>query len=318
MAGGVAALLKKVAGGQKIGLAGQVLGGVANTIGAAKQIKVAKNQIREGRNFNSQQQRQFGSLYDDLIAKAQGQETYKADTSAYSKVVSEAERQKREASTSINPADAMMREDARQSTSNFIGAASRGARSATDLLSIAGAAYGNEKGAIRDINRQNAQESFARREQSSNNLLNSLSELAGATARERGLEFQSNWTKGQGLIDLTRDKGLGGLEMAYQGQQEDFARRAALVDAQSSMWNGIGDVFRGVGQGYMNYQLANNQMDILRSRASATGQNSDMSWIEQFNKTQQQLQQNPLPNDWKNSRPVYRGVGVNIGVGKPK
>ena len=42
------------------------------------------------------------------------------------------------------PADAMMREDARQSTANLIGAASRGARSGVDLMNIAGQAASQE------------------------------------------------------------------------------------------------------------------------------------------------------------------------------
>jgi hypothetical protein len=172
----------------------------------------------------------------------------------------------------------MMREDARLSTSNMIGAASRGARSATDLLSIAGNAYGNERASIRGINTQNAQDSFNRGQQSSNNLLNSLGDLANATARERGLEFESLFNKEQGILGLARDKGLGGMDLAYRGQQEDFARRAALVDSQASLFNGVGDVFRSVGQGYSNYQLANKQMEMLRT-STASAPSGNFGWL---------------------------------------
>jgi len=276
---GIGELLK--AGQGIAGMAGSAVGGVFSAIAAKKQINVAKNQLREGRAFNSSQQREYGRLYDDLLSKAQNQSTYKADTSAYQKVVSEAERQKREAATSINPADAMMREDARLSTANMIGAASRGARSATDLLSIAGSAYGNERASMRGINTQNAQDAFSRGQQSSNNLLNSLGDLANATARERGLEFESLFNKEQGILGLTRDKGLGGMDLAYRGQQEDFARRAALVDSQASLFNGVGDVFRSVGQGFTNYQLANKQMGMLRTSA-ASAPSADFGWLNQY------------------------------------
>jgi hypothetical protein len=245
------------------GMTGNLIGGVASAIAASKQIKEAKKQAIEGRFFNAAQEKAYGNLYSDLISKAEGMKTYKGDTSAYQKVVSEAERQKAEGY--INPADAMLREDARLGTANYIGAASRGARSAADLMSIAGNAQANENAAIRGINTQNAQDSFSQKQRSSDALLTSLNALANATARERGLEFESLWNKDQGLLSLNKEKGLGGLDMAYRNKQEDFQRRAVLINSQASAINGVGDVFRSIGEGYTNYHLANNQMDLLKS-----------------------------------------------------
>ena len=268
--------VKNLIGGAGLGIAGQVLGGIANGIGAAKQAKEAKKQVQEGRRFNSAQQNQYRGLYDTLLNQANAQQTYKGDTTAYKNVVSEAEKQKMEAATSVNPADAMMREDTRSSTANFIGSATRGARSATDLLSIAGAASGQESANMRAINTQNAQSSFANRQSAGQNLISSLSNLAQATAREKGLEYESMLQKQQNILGLTKEQGVGGLELAYRGQQEDFARRAALQDAYSSMWSGVGDVFRGVGQGITNYNLMNSQMQMLGEQAKAYGKSAPL------------------------------------------
>lgn len=301
---GIGDLIGKLSGGASLGIAGQVLGGIANSIGTAKQIKEAKRQREEGSRFNSAQQSQYRGLYQDLLNQANSQQTYKGDTTAYKNVVGEAEKQKMEAATSVNPADAMMREDARSGTANFIGAATRGARSATDLLSIAGAASGQEASNMRAINTQNAQSAYANRQSAGQNLIGSLSNLAQATARERGLEYESMLQKQQNILGLTKEQGLGGMELAYRGQQEDFARRAALTDAQSSMWSGIGDVFRGVGQGITNYNLMNSQMEMLGNQARSYGQSSPLFNFSQSNiSTPNSLK---LPNKWGGSgTPVY-------------
>lgn len=268
--------VEKLVGGVGLGVAGQVLKGIATTIGASKQIKEAKKQRDEGRRFNSAQQSQYKGLFDTLINQANAQQTYKGDTTAYRNVVNEAEKQKMEAATAINPADAMMREDARSSTSNFIGAATRGARSATDLLSIAGAASGQESANMRTINAQNAQNAYASRQNAGQNLISSLSNLAQATARERGLEYESLLQKQQNILGLTKEQGLGGMDLAYRGQQEDFARRAALADSVNSMWSGIGDVFGSVGQGITNYNLMNSQMNMLKTQADSYGKSAPL------------------------------------------
>ena len=263
---GILDKLLGAAGGAGVGIAGQVLGGIASSIGAAKQIKETKRQATDSRMFNSMQQSKFDSLYKDLLGQAQNQSTYKGDTSAYSKMVSEAEKQKIEAATAV-----MMREDTRQSTANLIGAASRGARSGVDLMNIAGQAASQEAANMRGINTQNAQSSFSRQQNAGQTLIGSLGQLASATARERGLEYESMLQKQQSILNLTREGGVGSMDMAYRNQQEQLSRRSAIVDAQASAWSGVGDVFRSVGQGFMNYNLANSQMDMLKAQAEAYG-----------------------------------------------
>lgn len=281
---GVIDKLLGAAAGSTVGIAGQVLGGIASSIGAAKQIKETKRQAADSRIFNSMQQSKFDSLYKDLLGQAQNQSTYKGDTSAYNKMVSEAEKQKIEAATAVNPADAMMREDTRQSTANLIGAASRGARSGVDLMNIAGHAASQEAANMRGINTQNAQSSFSRQQNAGQTLIGSLGQLASATARERGLEYESMLQKQQNILNLTREGGVGSMDMAYRNQQEQLARRSAIVDAQASAWSGVGDVFRSVGQGFMNYNLANSQMDMLKTSAQGYGQSAPIWNYQNTNK----------------------------------
>ena len=252
---GITDLLKSA---NVLGTAGNALGAVANTIGAFGQKKLAKQQLKEGNRLADQQRLDYQKTYGDLMSLAQGQETYKGDLSAYNKAEQEAKRQ--QLLSNINPADQIAREQVRQSTSNYIEQASRGARSGSDLMALAGIGAGQEAASMQNINLQSANQRFQNQNNANSNLLNMLSQTAAATAREKGLEFNSRQNKFNDILGLTKEQGLGSMDLNYQLNQEKFAREAAFQDSKSAIWSGFGDVFRAVGSGLNQQNMFDQQM----------------------------------------------------------
>lgn len=264
--GGVTDLLGKAAGP-----AGAIVGGIFNTIGAFGQYKQAKKNQAQSASFNNGQLAETRTLYDKLLSSAQGQEVYKGDTSLYKNATEEAKKQQMEASATVNPADSLAREDARLTTANYINAANRGAKSGTDLMSIAGLAANQESRAMRDINMQSAQFGANAKQNANSQYLSSLTTLAGATSRERGLEFQSGLDKSNMILGLTKEAGLTVLDKAYQNQQQAMAMAGAVADSRASILTGVGDVFRSIGGGISQVQSQNNMMDLYRGMYGGSG-----------------------------------------------
>lgn len=253
------------------GPAGAIAGGIFNAIGSFGQLKQAKKNQAQSASFNNGQLAETRSLYDNLLSSAKNQETYKGDTSLYKNATAEAQKQQLEASGTVNPVDSLAREDARLTTANYINAANRGAKSGTDLMSIAGQAANQESRAMRDINLQNAQVSVNAKQSANNNYLSSLTTLAGATAKERGLEFQSGLDKSNMVLNLTKEGGMTVLDRAYQNQQQAMAMSGAVADARASIYSGIGDVFRSVGGGITQAQNQNEMMSMYSNFYGSQG-----------------------------------------------
>lgn len=250
--------------GKQAGVAGNVLGGTFNLIGAYGQMKQAKKNQAASEAFNNAQLGELKNLYGGLMTDAKGQATYKGDTSLYEKSVLEANKQRQEAGSMVNPTDSLARENAMLNTSNLINAANKGAKSGTDLMSIAGAAANQQSREMRDINMQNASFSANNKLNANNTYLNSLSQLAGAAARERGLEFQSSNAKDNMLLGLQKEAGLSTMDMAYNNQQQSMAMAGAVQNAKSSMWSGVGDIFRSVGNGMQKSQDQTEQLGFYQ------------------------------------------------------
>lgn len=250
--------------GAQAGAIGNLAGGIFDVIAARGQLKEQQKQQTLAKEFNAAQKGQFNNIYDNLIGQVNSQDTYKGDTSLYEKMVSQAEKDKIASSGNINPADSLAREEARLSTANQINFATKGARSGTDLIGIAGLAANQEAANMRGINLQNAQLSINSKENANRNYLSSLEGLAGASMRERGYEFESKLNKSNSLIGLTREQGLGGLEMDYRNQQQAMAIRASIQDTKSSMWSSAGNAFRAAGNSIAQNQQASNQMSMFK------------------------------------------------------
>lgn len=280
--GGLTDLLGKVAG-QGVGIAGSAVGGIFDLIGNVGRMKEAKKQMAVGRQAATQRASAYNTTYNDLLGMANNQETYKADYGAYERLIQEANKQKAEASGL--PPDALYRADARQTTANTIQSAKRGARSATDLMSIAGMAGVNESGAMRKINAQSAELMYDAGQRANSSVLSSLSNYAGARERGNEMEFRSLADKNNLLLDLTSQKGLNMADINYQNSQEQLARSANLQEMRSNMWSGAGDIFRSIGSGMANMNMQNQQYNLLKSAygGSNGGLNIDFSKYKGIN-----------------------------------
>jgi len=244
------------------GIAANAIGGGLKLVGAIGQAREAKRQVEQGRTFGSQQRSGFDRTYNDLLSLANNQATYKGDTSLYTKAEQEAKKQ--QTLSSVNPADQIFRDQARLGTANYIENASRGAKSGSDLMSIAGIGNAQESQNMNQININSANQMMNAKDRANQMMIQSLTNTAAASARERGLEFESILGKQQNIQGLTREKGLGGLEMDYRNTQEDFARRAALQNAKSSIFNSVGDILGSVGGSLGQMNMMNKQMSMFK------------------------------------------------------
>lgn len=232
----------------QIGTVTSMVGSIFDIIGAAQAKKEAKKQLELGNRQAAEQTAQTKALYSDLLGMAERTPTYQSDLSAYSTLVSEAEKQKAE-SQKTPLSDQLARDAARQTTSDYISSASRGARSGTDIMSLAGAAAGLESSQMRNINLDTARQMDYNTNRANQSILNSLSQMAGATTSERRAEFQSELSKSQNVLGLTREAGQADISLQDYLFQQQLARRGALADSKRAFWSGIGNTFRTFGSG---------------------------------------------------------------------
>ncbi len=246
-----------------VGPVANAVGSVGNVIGAFGQKKEAKRQLKEGNAFANQQRLDYNQTYADLLGMAQGQASYKGDVSQYTRAEDEARRQQQIAST-LSPADQLYREQASKTSANTFARGTKGARSGADIMSLAGLVNANENQQMQGINIDTANRGQSLQQQANQNVISTIAQTAAAKARERGLEFESLLNKQQNIQGLTREQGLGSMDLAYRQKQEQFARQGAVQDARSAIYSGFGDIFKSIGGGISQTNMQNQQMDILR------------------------------------------------------
>jgi hypothetical protein len=279
-----------------LGMAAGAVGGILKTVGAIGQAKETKRQMKEGRALASQQMSGFNKTYDDLLNLAQNQAVYKGDLSLYNKA--EAEAKKQQTLAGVNPADQLYREQARLGTANYIENASRGAQSGSDLMSIAGIGAAQESQNMANININSANQMMSQKDRANQMMINSLTQTAAASARERGLEFESLLGKQQNVMGLTKEKGLGGIDMAYRNAQDDFARRAAHENVKSSIFSSVGDILGSVGSSLGQMSMMDKQMAMFKDMNSFSGGVMPSAGIK--------MPTLKAPNSWgPNSTPFY-------------
>jgi hypothetical protein len=264
--------------GKGAGITGSMVGGVLDSVATMKRMKLAKKQQEEGKIVGANRLASYNKTYGDLMSMVEGSPTFKADLSGYDKMIAEAERQKVEANQM--PQDALYREDVRQTTANTIQSARAGARSATDLMSIAGMAGNNEAKSMRAINADSRRLQEERGLRAGGNKLNVLGMKAGAMANAKAMEFDSQEMRRNSLLGLTKEQGLGMADMQYGNSQEQFARQAALTESMASLWSGLGDTARSIGSGIANQKMQQNQMNMWRSMYPTPAQSVPASPVE--------------------------------------
>lgn len=245
------------------GAIGGGIGSIFNTIGAIGQFKETKKQANNVRNFGQAQLNRFGETYSELESLTANQATYKGDTSEFRRAEAEAKRQQLMAGQ-VNPADQIARDQARQSTSNYIDQASRGARSGVDLMTIAGLGSAAEGQSLNAINANSSNQRMTAEQRANENLLNSLARTASATARERGLEFDSLNRKQDNQFGIARERGLGRMDLMDRNFQDTQISNAAIANARASIWSGVGDTFRAIGGGIADANMESAKMEYMK------------------------------------------------------
>ncbi len=259
MAGTVGAIM------QAAGTVGNTLGAIGDVAGAIMQRKEAKKQLELGNKLAAQQRLDFQQTYGDLTSMLQGQATYKGDISQFQRAESEAQRQQIMAQN-VPVSDQLYREQAGRTSANTFARGVKGAKSGTDLMSLAGLVGGQENQQMQNINIDTANRGMSLQQQANQNMISTIAQTAAASARERGLEFESILNKSNAGINLAREKGLGEMDQNWNLAQTNMAQRGALANSNAAIMSGIGGIFRSMGGGIAQQNMQNQQMDLLRGQ----------------------------------------------------
>jgi len=170
------------------------------------------------------------------------------------------------AAQGVSPADQLYREQAGRTSANTFARGAKGARSGTDLMSLAGLVGGQENQQMQNINIESANRGDWMRRMADQNMVGTIAQTAAATARERGLEFESILNKSNAGINLAREKGLGEMDQNWNLGQTNMAQRGALANSSAALFSGIGGIFRSMGGGIAQQNMQNQQMELLRGQ----------------------------------------------------
>ena len=246
------------------GIIGGAIGGVANIIGAVGKKNEAKRQLDAQRSYAGEQRSAFEAGYGDLLSQAKSAPTYQGDISRFQKVEQQADLAKRMASgMSRGAGEQIARDQAAQTSANVLAAATRGAGSGTDIMTAALLSQQGENQAQNAISARSAQEQMAAQNMAQQQQFAALGQTAAASARERGLEFQSLAAKEANIMGVTQNKLEGQMNLNQNLFESEQAKAAALQEAQGAIWSGIGGLASGIGGGLMQMKNQTANMDML-------------------------------------------------------
>jgi hypothetical protein len=264
------------------GMAANVVGGVLNVVGAVGQKNEAKKQLAAQKGFSNRQRLALSSGYGDLINQAKGAPTYQGDISRYLKNEGVAEMNKRMLSGGQVAGEGILRDQARQTTANTLAAARLGAGSGSDLLTAALMGQNQENVQMQSINVQSQQQRQQMQQVAQQGYMAALGQTAAAQAQQLGLEFGSQQQKANQLLGLGREQ-LGqtmALEEELFGAEQ--AKAAALQQARSAIWSGIGGIAQSIGGGLMGINAQQNQMKALQQMYPSGGVTSAAQGFRRF------------------------------------
>jgi hypothetical protein len=249
-------------------LAGIIGGAVqagANIISAVGKKKEAQRQLDAQRSYAGEQRSAFEAGYGDLLSQAKSAPTYQGDISRFQKVEQQADLAKRMASgMSRGAGEQIARDQAAQTSANVLAAATRGAGSGTDIMTAALLSQQGENQAQNAISARSAQEQMIAQNQAQQQQFAALGQTAAASARERGLEFQSLAAKQAGIMGVTQNKLEGQMNLNQNLFESEQAKAAALEEARGAIYSGIGKLASGIGGGIMGMQNQASQMSALK------------------------------------------------------
>lgn len=248
-----------------VGIGAGIVGGALNIIGGVGLKNEAEKQMYALEKFGKQQRETYEKGFGDILASAKGLSTYKGDLSRFTKAEQAADLMRRTAGGGQMPGEARALEQARQSTANMLTAAQRGAGSGADLLAAAALGQAQEGAQVGDIMARSQTLGYEEKQRAQQEYLQKLSETAAASARERGLEFESLSGKENTLLSLNQQKFQGGMSLENQLFQQQQAASANVAKAKGALWSGAADLFSGIGSGLMDMQSQADNMDLLKS-----------------------------------------------------
>lgn len=273
---GISSLLGSATGLTPWGMAASAVGGVLGVVGALGQSDEAKRQFDRQTQFGVQQKANFTKGYGDLINQAQGLKTYQGDISKYAKAEQAAQLGKQMAGGGRVAGEDIARQQASQSTANTIAASQRAGGSSSDLLTAALMGQQQEGTQMQNIDIASQQQRQQMGQQAQQSYLQSLGQTAAAQAQQAGLQFQSENSKQQQLLGLSQDQFQGGIQLDQSLFDQQQASAAAVQNAKSAIWSGIGGIASGIGSGLMGVQAQNNNMKMLG--AMYGGGNSNVAY----------------------------------------
>jgi hypothetical protein len=242
----------------------QGVGALANVVGAIGQSEEAKRQFDRQTQFGVQQKANFTRGYGDLINQAKGLSTYQADISKFTKAEQAAALGKQMAGGGRVAGEDIARQQAMQSTANTLAAAQRSAGSSSDLLTAALMGQQQEGAAMQNIDVTSQQQRQQMGQQAQQNYLQSLGQTAAAQAQQAGLQFESESSKQQQLLGLSQQQFQGGMALDQSIFEQQQASAAAVQNAKSAIWSGIGGVASSIGGGLTQMQNQTQNMDMLK------------------------------------------------------
>jgi hypothetical protein len=105
-----------------------------------------------------------------------------------------------------------------------------------------------------------------------------LGRTAAASARERGLEFQSLAAKEANIMGVTQNRLEGQMNLNQSLFEGEQAKAAALQEARGAIWSGIGGLASGIGGGLMGMQNQASQLAALKQLNMPGASNALKQW----------------------------------------
>lgn len=261
--GGVGKNLLSLLGGgtNVVGMGLQVLSGVGKMIGANQQRKEAMAQLERAKSFGISQKDRLTKGYAGLLGQANALETYKGDLSGYTKAEQQAEMNKRMAISGRTAGEAIAQEQAAKSSANALAAGRLGAKSGTDLMTLAALTQSGENEQMQNIAANADQQRMQMRMQADQNLLSTLGQTAAASMQMGQAEFQSRLGKQNTILGLGQNQLGSEMDLAQNTFAQEQAASAAIANASAAMWGGGGDILSSIGTGLTGYASQNKQME---------------------------------------------------------
>lgn len=255
-------LLDILGGGTNVvGMGLQVLGGVGKMIGANQQRKEAVAQLERAKSFGVSQKDKLTKGYAGLLGQANALETYKGDLSGYTKAEQQAEMSKRTMGYGRTAGEAIAQEQAAKTSANALAAGRLGAKSGTDLMSLAMITQSGENDQMLNIAANADQQRMQMRMQADQNLLSSLGQTAAASMQMGQAEYQSRLGKQTTILGLGQSQLGSEMDLAQNTFAQEQAASAAIANASAAMWGGGGDILSSIGTGLTGYASQNKQME---------------------------------------------------------